>query len=239
MVNNKGFVYVALDHDYQQRNIYFAEKLSEEVEYGKFGFKINLDSIASFSQDALNPYYVIKQLSKTGKPIFVDMKMWNGGRTMETIAKGCADLGIDIINIYPHSGLKFGERVKRALDGSNTKLFGLTVLTHYTDKDTQKLYGKNVRDSVRMFAEMNKEFGVDGIVVPGTQLDVVQDFSYLKLCPAIRPEWYEDKKANEQEQTITPMEAISHGADYLVVGSPILKSDKPSEALERILKEIS
>jgi len=206
---NKGFVFVALDYDSQLDNISFATKLAENVHSIDYGFKINLDSVANFNPDALSPFAMVSAINKLYRPIFVDMKMWNGGRTMENIAKGCADSGVNIINIYPQAGKKFIEKVKRSLEETNTKLFGLTVLTHYTDKDTQRLYGKSLRDSVRMFAEMNQEFGVDGIVVPGTQLDVVQNFSYLKLCPGIRPEWYENKKVNEQEQTVTPIEAIS------------------------------
>jgi len=239
MANNESLVFVALDYDSQQRNFNVAKDLTRDVNSDSYGFKINLDSVADFSADAQTPYSFVKSITGLGKPVFVDMKMWNGGRTMENIAKGCADLGVDILNMYPHAGGKFVQRVKKSLEGTNTKLFGLTVLTHYTDEDTQRLYGKNVRDTVIMLGEMNYEFGVDGIVVPGTQLEVVRNFSYLKLCPGIRPSWFEDKKANAQEQIVTPKEAISQGANYLVVGSPILKSDNPSAALERILTELN
>lgn len=239
MTNNKSIVFVALDYDSQQKNFSVAHNLAREVDSNSYGFKINLDSVANFSPDAQTPYSFIRSITDLGKPIFVDMKMWNGGRTMENIAKGCADLGVDIVNMYPHAGGKFVEKVRGALEGTNTKLFGLTVLTHYTDDDTKRLYGKNVRDTVRMLAEMNNEFGVDGIVVPGTQLEVVRDFPYLKLCPGVRPSWFEDKKVNAQEQIVTPEEAISQGANYLVIGSPILKSGNPSAALERILTELN
>ncbi len=236
MARNK-LVFVALDYESQQKNFGSALKLTKEVKSNNYGFKINLDSIANFCPNSENPYNFIKSINNLGKPVFLDMKMWNGSRTMNNIAKGCADLNIDIINMYPHAGSKFMIKVKNILKGTNTKLFGLTVLTHYKDEDTFKLYGKNLRDSVRMLAEMNQEFGADGIVVPGNQLNVVKDFSYLKLCPGIRPKWYEDKKSNEQEQIVTPKEAILKGADYIVVGSPILKSKNPSESLEKILNE--
>src|SRR3989344_4603582 len=213
----KRMLYVALDSTNQKENLKSAAELTKRVLHGNYGFKINLDSVANFSSGALSSHDMVKTILDYGKPVFVDMKMWNGGRTVESIATGCAELGVDIINMYPHAGKAFYERVLSALKGSNTKLFGLTVLTHYTDEDTQRLYGKDVRDTVRMLAEMNNDFEVDGIVVPGTQLGVVRDFSYLKLCPGIRPSWFEDKKANSQEQVITPKEAVSQGANYLVI----------------------
>jgi orotidine-5'-phosphate decarboxylase len=84
---------------------------------------------------------------------------------------------------------------------------------------------------------MAVDSGAQGIIVPGTQLDMVKDLEVPKLCPAIRPTWYEDKKANDQEQPVTPEEAAKGGARYLVVGSPVTKSENPVQALERILQE--
>lgn len=237
MSRNK-LVFVALDYDSQQKNFCSALKLTKDVISNYYGFKINLDSIVNFSPDSENPYNFIKSIKDLGKPVFVDLKMWNGGRTMENIAKGCVDLGVNIINIYPHAGSKFMKIVKNILAGTNTKLFGLTVLTHYKDEDTLELYGKKLKSSIKMLAKMNYEFGVDGIIIPGNYLKFVKDFSFLKLCPGIRPEWYLNRKSNEQEQIVTPKEAIAKGADYIVVGSPIFKSKYPSESLEKILSEI-
>lgn len=237
-MGNEILVYVALDYNSQRENFDFAQRLDKEVDSHRFGFKINLDSIANFSHDALNPYFFTKQIKDLGRPVFVDMKIWNGGRTMENMAKGCAELGVDIINMYPHAGLNFMRRVHDSLAGSQTKLFGLTVLTHYTDEDTERLYGRNLKDSVKMLAKMSQDYGAEGIVVPGTQLNAVKDLSLLKLCPGIRPYWDDDKKANAQKQIITPEEAILQGADYLVIGSPIRNSQNPAEALERILEDI-
>src|SRR3989344_483852 len=204
-------VYQALDYNDQKENIIFAEELYEKVNSDKFGFKINLDSLISFSPSALKPYDLINYFLIFKKQIFLDLKMWNGGRTMENIAKGSADLGVAIINMYPHAGGKFMKRVKKSLDSSNTKLFGLTVLTHYTDEDTLELYGKNLTEAVRMLAQMNYDSGADGVIVPGNQLDTVKDIPLLKLCPGIRPEWFIDKKANNQEQTVTHQQAFSSG----------------------------
>lgn len=234
---SKPFVYVALDYDDQQKNINLARDLSREVSSDRFGFKINLDAVLNFSPDAFTSRKMIEDIKGAlGKPVFVDLKMWNGGRTMENIAKGCADLNVDMINVYAHAGADFLDRVHDAC--GQTSLFGVTVLTHYTDEDTQHLYGKNLRESVRMLARHAYKH-VDGLIVPGTQLDVVRSLNVKKLCPGIRPDWFVDKHANSQEQVVTPAYAAEHGADYIVVGSPILKSPDPAKALRKIIEEAS
>ncbi len=239
MAENNSFVYVALDHSSQSENISFADRLTEQVHSDRFGFKINLDSIADFSYDAMKPFYMVEELKKTGKPVFVDMKMWNGGRTMEQISHGCAELGVSIVNMYPHAGRKFIERVKRGLEGSETKLFTLTVLTHYTDKDTMALYGCPLDKAVERFAQIGIESGADGLIVPGNQIGDLRNAPVEILSPGIRPTWYRNQRDNDQEQIVTPREAIDNGANYLVVGSPIRKSENQAEALEKILEEIN
>ena len=237
-MEKRPIVYVALDYNDRQSNLGLARELAEKVDSDNFGFKINLDSLLDFWFGASNPSRFVSEIISYRRPVFLDLKMWNGGRTMANIARGAKVLGVDIINMYPHAGGKFMGGVVKALEGTKTKLFGLTVLTHYTDEDTQRLYGKNLSDAVRMLAEMNQEYGAHGIIVPGTQLEVVRDIPLLKLCPGIRPEWYQDRKDNDQEQVVTHKEAIERGADYIVVGSPIRKSEDKPKALERILKEI-
>jgi orotidine-5'-phosphate decarboxylase len=227
-----------LDFDTQGQAYSFAESLARSVKSGSYGFKVNLDAIANFGYETLSPRKFLEQVTGLGKPVFLDMKMWNGGRTMSNIARGCAQMGVDIVNMYPHAGGKFMQRVAESLEGSSTRLFGLTVLTHYTDEDTMRLYGKSLPDTVRMLAEISQESGAQGIIVPPTQLHVVRDIPLLKLSPGIRPEEYEDQKDNAQEQICTPEQAVEAGADYLVIGSPIRKARSPPEALERILASI-
>jgi len=232
----KPIVFVGLDYDNQQDNIKFAEELAKKVSSNRYGFKVNLDSVANFSPSATSSYSFVKEVMSHGKPVFVDMKMWNGERTMRNVAKGCAELGVNIINMYPHAGKKSMTEVLEAINGSNTRLFGLTVLTHYTERD-MKIYGRSFSESVKMFAQMSYDYGAHGIILPGTELKTVKDIPSLKLCPGIRPNWY-NLKDNDQEQVVTPSEAIDNGANYIVVSSAIRKSRDGPEALERILLEI-
>ena len=232
------FVYVALDYDDQTRNLAFAASLAN-VRSDRFGFKVNLDAVANFSPTAQNPYSFVKQVMDLGRPVFVDMKMWNGGRTMENIAKGCASLGVDIVNMYAHAGPAFIGRVKDSLRGTQTQLFAVTVLTHYTDSDTQRLYGCSLAEAAKRLGKIGFESGADGLIMPANHIGDMKLAPIKILSPGIRPAWYENKSDNDQEQTVTPREAIDNGANSLVVGSPVRKSPDPVAALERIIAEIS
>ncbi len=244
MNKDKPRLFLALDSNGQRKNLDKARELWGEVPSLGYGWKINLDTVVSFDPDAESPGLVINELKQTGsRPIFLDLKMWNGGRTMSDIAYGATQAGVAIINVYAHAGPKFVRKVKAAVERasvlSGTQVYGLTVLSHYTDDDCKRLYGRNISDSVRMLAELAIDGGVDGLILPGNQLHRVSDLEVRKLCPAIRPTWYVDTKANDQEQTSTPEEAIDGGATDLVVGSPIFKSPSPALALERLLRDLS
>ena len=222
-------IFVALDHDTVQEVIDTMSLLS--FAEGSYGFKINLDILLQlgelhWTRTNIELITKIKFLCK-GKPLFVDLKMWNGRRTMRNIVRHCVKLEVDIINVYPHIGCEALHELIELTRGTKTKLFVLTVLTHYDDKYCQMIYRRDMKDSVRMFAEMANAHGADGIILPPTCLDVVSDLDILKMCPGIRPEKTgELAHANDQVQIATPQEALEGGADYLVIGSSIIKAKK-------------
>ena len=236
-VGDEPILFVALDDTDKGKVIKKAEAVAGE---GNFGYKINLDFFFPPSYETADAY---KTIVGFGKPLFIDLKIWNGKRTMHSVAKSLLDYTggdqIKFINAHCQAGEKFLQKMKEAT-ADRAQLLGVTVLTHYTDEDCQRMYGRNLADSVRMLAEIGQRGGVDGFILPGTALLIVEDMGLLKLNPGIRPAWYKDKKANAQEQTVTPAEAIHGGADILVAGSPIFKSQyRPREALEKILGEMN
>lgn len=198
------------------------------------GLKINQDMLVGFGAKVVHEFQKAHQ-----RPIFADLKMWNGGRTMDSTIGHLAEAGASLTNIYCHAGVKALTRAKKAVEGSQLKIYGLGVLTHYTDADCQRLYGKSLLDAVRHFCQIAVEANLDGYIIPGTCLDDVADIQIDKLVPAVRPEWFEDKSSNEQEQTVEPGYAVAHGATKVVCASPIFKSSDPAEAARRIISEIN
>ena len=124
---------------------------------------------------------------------------------------------------------------KRAAGSS--KILAVTVLTSLDENMAKDIFNKNVKDLVLSFAEEIKRASLDGLVCSGHELLSLKDINGLiKVVPGIRPSWFSE--ADDQKRITTPKEAINWGADFLVIGRPILNSNNPIEAINMILKEI-
>lgn len=227
---NYPFLYIALDYPDSRKALQMAEKLNE-VE-GDFGYKLNGDLLLAEGMDTIDEFAPFR------RPIFADLKMWKGRGTMGNIVDKLIEKGVNHTNVYAHAGKEYMSSLTKRLEGSGLELLGLTVLTHYGEEDCQKVYGRSLKDSVRMLAEEAYESGCHGIILPPTTLDVVQDLDMVKLTPGIRPEWWQRLPGSDQKQVKTPREAVIGGADILVMGSPIRKDKNPPNALRKTLDEM-
>lgn len=231
---NERLLYTALDHNDRSSNLELAQSLSTEsslTNEPSSGFKVNLDHVYLWGTE------YIDDIRKFGKSVFVDLKMNNGSRTMSNIVEDLVNKGVQHVNVWALAD-RLIKPLAEITRGSNTKLLAVTVTTHFDDKFCQKNFGRNLKETVRHFAEVGLEYGCDGIIIPGTTLDAVSDLDCTKLVPAIRPGWFENTRVNDQEQPITPTEAIQNGANILVCGSPIHSSNNPAEAMRRVYQEM-
>lgn len=226
---NQPFLFVALDglKKKTRETLTIAEQLLK-VE-GDFGFKVNLDYLLQKGIKA-----AVAGIRQFGKPIFTDLKMWNGKRTMASVAEDLVGAGVDYLNVYALADDQLSIAFQIA-NGSKTKILGLTVLTHYTEGYCQKHFRRSLAETVRHFAEVALDAGCHGIILPGTALEVVHDLKTIKVVPGVRPKWYEDSR---HEQVTEPREAVEKGANILVCGSPIMKSSNKIEALKKVLLEM-
>ncbi len=199
-----------------------------EVE-GNFGWKVNLDFITHKTAKG-----AVETLKPFGRDIFVDLKMWNGKRTMSDLAKELADLGVKYINLYALADDQI-PKVIEAVAGSGTLVLAVTVLTHYDDDYCQKHFLRSLSKTVRHLADTALVRGCHGIILPGTCLGAVTDLDTIKVIPGVRPSWFKDDRHSEE---ITPSLAIAGGAKLLVCGSPIMKSEDKPAALRRIIVEM-
>ncbi|HLB50802.1 MAG TPA: orotidine 5'-phosphate decarboxylase / HUMPS family protein, partial [Patescibacteria group bacterium] len=130
---------------------------------GPYGMKLNLDLVTK-------DWSIIRRMGDfTGRPIFVDMKMWNGKRTMAEIVQAVADEGGAMVNAYA-SAERLLEKASEVARDTGVVLLGVTVLTHYDDAYCRRIYRRSMNDTVRMFAEMSMRWGCNGYILPGTTL---------------------------------------------------------------------
>jgi orotidine-5'-phosphate decarboxylase len=218
-------LFVALDNLTKdpQDTLKTANWLDKEVE-GNFGFKVNLDYLLRRG--------VVSAMNGFGsRPFFADTKTWNGKRTMADVAKMMVDAGVDYFNVWTMADDQLEGAIK-ATEGSNTKVLGLTVLTHYTEAYCQKWFRRSLDEIVRFMTEQAKGFGCHGVVLPGTCLPAVSDIDIIKVVPGIRMDGFADDR---HKQEVTPGFAVNNGAKIIVCGSPIMKVVEKANALRHVL----
>jgi orotidine-5'-phosphate decarboxylase len=193
-----------------------------------FGFKVNLDF---FLFNGIPE--TIRILEHLGRPIFADLKMWNGTRTMVDVVAELA-LHVDYLNVHALADSQVTKAIAVA-EAKAARVLGVTVLTHYDEEYCQKHFKRTLAATVHHLAITATGSGCHGIILPGTVLQFVNDIRTIKVVPGIRPTWFADKR---HAQPVTPAQALKDGADVLVCGSPITKSDDPVGSLKRVLDEM-
>jgi orotidine-5'-phosphate decarboxylase len=127
-----------------------------------------------------------------------------------------------------------------ARTGSGLKILAVTVLTSYDDSDLHAAgYRLNVADLVAARAQQAQEFGVDGIVSSPDEASALRKIvggEMNLVTPGIRPA---GAATGDQKRIMTPARAIAAGADYLVVGRPVVEASDPKAAAEAIQAEIA
>lgn len=222
-------LFVALDDlgDKEQETLKAVQELDQVP--GSFGYKINLDCLIAEGIRA-----TIRKLPDS-RPIFADTKTWNGKRTMTDLAKMLVAAGVDYFNVWVQADDQLAGAVQ-ATEGSKTKILGVTVLTHYSDDWCRMYFRRSLEETVVFLTQRAKDFGLHGVVLPGTCLPVVKDSDRIKTVPGIR---MEDFKDDRHKQEVTPEFAAQNRADIVVCGSPIMKVSDKAGALRQVLSRLS
>jgi|SRR5690348_10283749 orotidine-5'-phosphate decarboxylase len=181
---------------------------------------------------------LVAKLADNGKKVFIDLKLHDIGNTVARGVESIAKLGATFLTVHAYP-----QTMKAALEGragSNLKILAVTVLTSYDDDDLRAAgYHLGVSELVETRARQAQEIGVDGLVCSPEEAaslsNIVGDRLRL-ITPGIRPA---GASTGDQKRIMTPSRAITAGADYLVVGRPILEAADPKAAAEAIVTEIA
>lgn len=205
-------IIVALDGISVKKALSIASELKNKV----WGFKIN---------DLLFEPNVISKLKKFGR-VFADAKLHDIPSTVIRSIARLEKAGADVITVHASGGVEMMKAALRQAQGK-TKILGVTALSSKKSVN-KKEFLKLVNDV--------KKAKLDGIVCSVRKLKYFRNSKLLKVIPGIRPEWYKEK--DDQFRTATPSEAVKLGADFIVVGRPIIQSSSPVKALEKIISEL-
>ena len=186
--------------------------------------------------------FFVKEIKSNGYNVFLDLKLHDIPNTVAKAIDSLSDLSIDLLTIHASGGAEMCEYAARARNETNPnlRLLAVTVLTSINQAQLNQLNIKeNIQKQVVDLAKLSTQSGVDGVVSSPLELGILRsslDSSKLIVTPGIRPL---DSEQNEQKRVMTPEEASEKGADFIVVGRPILNSPEPTKTVKQILQSIS
>ena len=186
--------------------------------------------VGSVSFNAIG-HEALTYVASKGFEIFLDLKLHDIPNTVKKSIEGLISLPIGMMTIHTSGGLEMMKAAKKAVSDTNIKIFGVTALTSLSDEDTSTIFQRTASNQVKAMLDLAQEAQIDGVVCSPHELDlVVERKSLLSITPGIRL----SKSADDQSRVMTPKDAISKGADYIVIGRPITNAPNISEALQEI-----
>lgn len=212
-------------------------KLKDHVKY----FKIGSILYTRYGPECVN---MVKNFKSE---LFLDLKFHDIPNTVSLAAVEAAKLGVWMFNLHIAGGkemmMSTVEKVTSfCIENRKRKplILGVTLLTSIDDqilKDSM-MVNLDSREYIKALAIKAKECKLDGVVASPKEIKLVREAcgeKFIILTPGIRPSW---ASKDDQMRLSTPREAVLNGANYLVIGRPIIKAPDPLEAFNKILDEL-
>ena len=219
---------VALDVPNAVAGLDLAERLGDAVGFYKIGLGMLTGGGLALAQELKD---------ERGKRIFLDMKLFDIGATVEAAVRGLARFDLDFLTVHgdPH----VVRAAKEGASGSNLKILGVTILTSLerADLDAGMMQAGDIHDITVERAARAFEAGADGIICSPREAAAIRALSNARLIvtPGVRPA---GAALGDQKRVETPASAIAAGADHIVVGRPVWQADDPRAAAQAILAEM-
>jgi orotidine-5'-phosphate decarboxylase len=179
-----------------------------------------------------------ESLVAAGNQVFLDMKLHDIGNSVARGVESIARTGATFLTVHAYPQTMHAAVEARA--GSKLRLLAVTVLTSYDDADLAAAgYDLTVPELVAERAAQARDIGIDGLVCSAEEAARLRPLirpSMVLVTPGIRPA---GSAAGDQKRVTTPSAAIRAGADYLVVGRPIVAASDPKAAAETIVADIT
>jgi len=222
---------VALDVPHAVAGLELAQTLGDAVGF----YKIGLGMLTGGGLALANE---LKQ--EHGKRIFLDMKLFDIGATVEAAVRGLAQFDLDFLTVHgdPH----VVAAAKQGAAGTDMKILAVTILTSLdrADLDAALIQPGDLGDLVLTRAGRALDAGADGVIASPQEAAAIRALpeavGKLIVTPGVRPQ---GAALGDQKRVATPGQAIVDGADHIVVGRPIWQAEDPAAAARAVLMEIS
>lgn len=245
---------VALDVDTKEKAIAIVKTLKSDVKI----FKVGSELFTSCGPE------IVGEVKKNGCEVFLDLKFHDIPHTTARAAAAASRLGVFMLNVHALGGIDMMKKAaeaardeaKRAKQ-NQPKIIAVTILTSMDENSLEKIgINDNMETQVLRLARIAKDAGLDGVVASPSEVKIIRrDFGgdFLIVTPGVRSS---DAAANDpsagsgfnpghikgskddQKRIATPKETVDNGADFIVVGRPIIEAPDPLLTVKKILEEI-
>ncbi len=219
-------------------NLGKAQALAGQLDGHVHGLKLGLEFFMAHGADG---YRAIA--SKTKMPIFLDVKLHDIPNTVAGALNALLPLQPAFITIHTSGGaaMMLAATDVAAKAGANRpKLLGVTVLTSMDAGDLAAVGQQaDSKQQVLKLAGLAKQNGLDGVICSPEEVALLRKElgpDFILMVPGIRPSW---AAAGDQKRVMTPKEAMTAGATYLVIGRPITGAENPVDAARRVTAELA
>lgn len=216
-----------------------------------FAFLDNFNAVQRkpFVKIGMELYYaegaaMVREIRRRGHQIFLDLKLHDIPTTVRRAMSVLSALDVDMVNVHAAGGSEMMKAAREGLNegaknGRSPKLIAVTQLTSTSEEmlHSELLIGPTMPETIISYARNAAASGLDGVVCSPLEAGIVHDncgAGFLAVTPGVR---FSDGEVGDQKRVMTPSEARRVGSDYIVVGRPVTRAEKPLEAYARCLSE--
>jgi orotidine-5'-phosphate decarboxylase len=223
---------VALDVKSSATAFRLVEQLGDTVSFYKVGSPL-------FTRSGPD---IVKKLKANGKRVFLDLKFHDIPNTVGHAVGAAAAMSVDMLTIHASGGAAMIQAAREAAGDDGPRILAVTVLTSFGVDDAEQVWGKQLnsfREEVARLGQLAADSGAHGVIASPLEAETLKrrhGADFLVVTPGIRPA---GSKSNDQVRTATPGDAIRAGADYLVVGRPIIEAKDPVTVVAQMQEEMT
>ena len=226
-------ILVPLDTD----DVAWAAKLAAQLKGYVGGVKLGKQFFTA------NGPFGVNKIACVGHPIFMDLKFHDIPNTVASAVRSLHRLQPFMLNVHASGGgamMRAAVAANKEAKETRPLLLGVTMLTSLSECDLKEIgVSSDSGQQVVRLAQLAQDCGMDGVVCSPLEITLLRKAcgdEFKLVVPGVRPSW---ASSNDQKRFATPAEAITRGADYLVIGRPITTADDPVNAAARIGEELA
>ena len=236
-ITSRDRIALALDVDNDHDALAIVAELKDSVGVFKVGHQL----FTAYGPD------IVRRIIGMGGRVFLDLKYHDIPNTVAKASAEAVKLGVSIFNVHSLGGIDMmkaaAESAKETAEKYNLPaptVLAVTILTSMDEKSMRKelKITRSLQREVAHLARLAQRAGMHGVVASPQEIKMLRRAvrgAFVILTPGVRPAWA-DK--DDQKRVMTPGEAVKAGADYIVIGRPVLKAMDRKAAVEKILEEI-